>query len=57
MRRGEGHSVVGADGPGQAASPEKALKGGKSEIFPVRFQRFTQQLLQGEEYAGWLPED
>src|SRR5579871_6194754 len=43
MRRGEGNTVVGADGPWQAAFLEQALKGRKREFFAVRLQRFTQQ--------------
>lgn len=43
MRRGEGNAVVGADGAGQAAFVEQALKGRKGEFFAVGFQRFTQQ--------------
>jgi len=43
MGRSERNPVVAADGPWQAAFVEQALKGGKREIFAVRFQRFTQQ--------------
>jgi len=43
MRRGEGNTVVGADGARQAAFVEQALKGRKGEIFAIGFQRFTQQ--------------
>ena len=42
MRRSEGNTVVGADGAGQAAFMEQALKGRKREFFPIGFQRFTQ---------------
>jgi len=42
MRRGEGYTVVRADGSGQAAFVEQALKGWKGELFPVGFQGFTQ---------------
>lgn len=34
LRRGEGDPVVGADGLGQAAFVEQALKGRKGEFFP-----------------------
>src|SRR6266446_8997029 len=43
MRRGKGNAVVGADGTGQAAFVEQALKGGKGELFSVGFQGFTEQ--------------
>jgi len=43
MRRGEGNTVIGADGPGQTAFVEEAFKGGKGELFAVGFQRFAQQ--------------
>jgi hypothetical protein len=41
MRRGEGNTVVGADGARQAAFVEQAFKGGKGEFFAIGFQRFT----------------
>src|ERR1700686_3910057 len=47
MRRSEGNTVVGADGAGQAAIMEQALKGGKGEFFPIGFQRFTQEQVAG----------
>src|SRR6476620_10021489 len=43
VRRSEGNPVVGSDGPGQTPFFEKALESPECEVFPVGFQRFTQQ--------------
>jgi hypothetical protein len=52
MRRSEGNTVVGADGAGQAAFMEQALKERKREVFPIGFQRFTQEQVAGGVVGG-----
>src|SRR5579872_4014524 len=43
VRRGEGDTVIRADGPRQPPFPEEAFKGPKSQFFAVGFQSLTQQ--------------